>query len=82
MGRQVHPCSRVFTRARRAVVGFIGITGARLGVVGFIRVRVGSFRHSYWSSGSFGNEWVHSGASRCLGVVGFFRVRVGSVVCA
>ena len=72
--------------------GLLGFTLARLVVARFIRFRSGSLWHAYWSPGSFGFTWVHTGArsgrrvhsrspgfSRAnLGVAGCIRVRVGS----
>ena len=62
-GHRVHSDLRKFTRAR-------------IGVVGFIRVRV---ERALGSLVSFGFAWVHSGVPRCLrvhsGSLGFTRVR-------
>ena len=41
----------------------------RLRVAGFIWVRVGMFRRSYPSPGSFWFVWVHSGACRFAGII-------------
>ena len=81
------------TICRRDHSGSCGITQARVSVVWFIWVRVGSLRHVYGPSGSFGFAWVHTGDSiggtvhSCsrrisraeLGVAWFIRVPVGSL---
>ena len=80
MGRQVHSGSRWFT-------------GVGLGIIGFIRFRLGRDKGS---SCSFGFAWVHSSTPRIrpvysrsfgftqsrLGGVGFSRIRLGSLMLA
>ena len=62
-------------RGLRVHSGSHWFTGACLGVVGFIRIRVGSLVRTYAMSGSLGFAWFQSSA---LVVVGFIHVRVGS----
>ena len=91
-GFWVHSGVRRFTPARLAVVGVrVGYLWRARGVVGFIRVRIGSLGRAIGSLGSFGFTWVLSGPPRSrrvhsrsrsftregLGVFGFIRVRVG-----
>ena len=64
-GRRIHSGLRGYTSANLGVIRFIrGPVDLlpRLAVVAFILVRVGSFRRSEVSSGSFGFAWIHSGA--------------------
>ena len=77
------------TSVRWVHSGSRGFTLARQGVVGFIRVRLGSFRRAYVLLDSFGFALVHIGEPRSLrvhsltqaliAVVGFIRVLVGSL---
>ena len=76
---------------RRVYLDSLGVTRARLEVVRFIGVPLGSLRQAQGSAGSFEFAWVHSSenggrsvqsSSRVftrahLGVAGFFSVLVG-----
>ena len=95
-GRRVYSCSLGFTHrafARRVHSVSHGFTGARLGVAGFIRVRlrllvrggwfitvrVSSLRRTKGSQDSFCYSWVHSAR---LVLSGLIRVSVSSLGCA
>ena len=76
-------CPSFAPRGRRGHLVLRGLISARLvfaglgiGIVGFIRVRIGSLRGAYGLSGSFGFAWFHLGRPW---VVGFILVRLGSL---
>ena len=74
--RRFHSGSRGFTRAHlkgRVHSGLRGFTRARHGVVGFIRVRVGSHVRSYRTPVSYAFVKVNSGAYSFFGVHPFLR---------
>ena len=77
-------------RGRRIHSGYRGFTWVRLGVVGFIRVPVGSLGCVMGASDSLRFAWDNLGAPRGRrihsgftwegqGVVGFIRISVGSL---